>query len=390
MITAIYGKRLIDGTGRPALEPGLVLVEGERILAADSAQRISPPDGAEIILLDDLTLLPGFIDVHGHLALDHGAGDVVLQMREPEQQMMVAAVGNLRFKLRSGVTTMRVCGEKHYIDVTCRAAVEAGQLPGPRLLIAGKALRAPHGHGSVGTAVSGKAAIRDLVRENLAQGVDLIKLFTTGGTTSHATSPTQSYYTAEEIAIAIDESHRAGRRVAVHAHGGEGLRLAVELGADTIEHGVYLTAEDARLMAERGTWLDATNGMFFDQRGIQTTSSAVVEKVEQARTAARTSIERARAAGVKLTVGTDDGRGHLALDVELLHRWGFPAMEAILAATRQAADACGQLDRLGTLEPGKLADLIGVRGDPLTDIRALNEVAFVMKGGLRYDALSDQ
>jgi imidazolonepropionase-like amidohydrolase len=390
MITAIYGQRLIDGTGRPPCEPGLVLVENDRILAAGSAQQITPPDGAAIVRLDVLTLLPGLIDVHAHLALHHGAGDVVLQMREPEQEMMVAAVGNLRYKLRTGVTTMRVCGEKHYIDVTCRAAVEAGRLIGPRLLIAGKALRAPHGHGSVGTIVSGKDAIRDLVRENLAQGVDLIKLFTTGGTTSHATSPTQSYYTAEEIATVMDESHRAGRRVAVHAHGGEGLRLAVELGADTIEHGVFLSEDDARLMAERGTWLDATNGMFYDERGIQTTSPAVVEKVAQARELARTSIQRARAAGLKLTVGTDDGRGHLALDVELLHRWGCSPTEALQAATRQAADACGLLDRLGTLEPGKLADLIAVRGNPLDDLRALYEVAFVMKAGVRYDDLSER
>lgn len=382
MTLAIQARRIIDGTGRAPIEPGVLLIEGECIAAVGGPEQVPIPDSAEIIDLGEQTLLPGLIDVHAHISLPP-------QLREPDAVRAFWITQNLRRYLKSGCTTCRVVGEFNWVDIQCKHAIESGVIVGPRLVVAGSPLHSGHG---LPNPVNGVENTRQAVRSNIQAGADLTKMFVTASIMSRDQSPTQCQYSREEIEMAVQESHRAGKPVAVHAHGGIGLRYSLEAGVDTVEHGAYIEDPDIELFLKKDAWLVETNASLYHPDGIQRRAFAdpeLKDRVLRVRETAGKQFERAHRAGIKYTVGTDNMIGHLAYECKLLVDFGVSSMQAIRAATGRAAEACGVANRWGTLKPGLFADVISVAGNPLQDINALYRVGLIMKAGKRYDTFSD-
>jgi imidazolonepropionase-like amidohydrolase len=385
MTTVIRCGTLFDGTGAGPVRDGAVVVDGDRIVAVGPAPAVRAPAGAGAIDLRDRFVMPGLVDAHSHISLVPGKGDQIGQLREPAVRQALRAAANLRRDLAAGTTTMRVMAEEHFLDVDVREAIEAGVIPGPRLLCATRGITASNGHGRAISAFDGVDEIRRGVRENFRRGADHVKLFATGGVSSAATTLQAACYSREEIRAAVEEAHRVGKYAAAHAHGGPGLRLAVEEGVSTIEHGALAEDEDVALMIERGAWLVCTFSVLFHPTGIEQGDAArpaIMEKVRAARRVVETNFPRHLRSGVRFAVGTDSMHGLMAYELETLVRLGVAPAAALLAATRGGAEACRVDREVGTLEPGKRADLIAVDGDPLADIAAVGRVAWVMKDGI--------
>lgn len=391
MRSVIKAGRIITGTDRPPIERGVVVVDGSLIKAVGREDEVSIPSDVEVIDRGEETLLPGLVDAHSHVSVIPGLGDQIGQLRAPAVESLLRAVANLRADLKSGVTTMRVLGEEHFIDIELKRAIEAGQIPGPRLVVAGRQIVASNGHGAALTVTDGVDEVRKRVRENLRAGADVIKLFMTGGVSSPNTNPTWYSYTPEEVEAAVEESHRCGKLVAVHAHGGPGVRICLDAGVDSIEHGALLTLEELELMVQRGTWLVVNHAISHHPEGIEKGDAhepTIMEKLLQSRRATKDKFRLILESGVKYAVGTDSMHGYIWFEFEMLVELGATPMEALLAGTRRAAEAIGLLDKVGTLEPGKYADIISVQGNPLDDITAMRRIGLVMKGGRRYDQIS--
>lgn len=388
MIRVIRCGTLFDGTGAEPVRGGVVVVEQGRIVAAGPASATRVPPDATLLDLSGRFVMPGFVDAHSHISLVPGKGDQMAQLREPPVPQAVRAAANLRRDLAAGTTTMRVMAEEHFLDVQVRTAIDDGVIPGPRLLCATRGITASNGHGRAISAFDGVDEIRRGVRENFSRGADHVKIFATGGVSSTATTLGASGYSREEIRAAVEEAERVGKYAAAHAHGGPGLRLAVEEGVSTIEHGALATDEDVALMIDRQAWLICTFGVLFHPTGIEQGDARRPEIMEKVRSARRTVDEnfpRLLASGVRFAAGTDSMHGLMSYELETLVRYGVTPGDALLAGTRRGAEACRVDRETGTLEPGKRADLIGLDGDPLADLSALRRVAFVMKDGVSYD-----
>lgn len=393
MFTVIKARRVIDGTGRPPIEQGAVLVEGERIKAVGRQADVTTPQGAVVIDCGAQTILPAFVDAHSHVSIIPGLGDQIGQLRQAVAPKMLRAVQNLRADLKSGVTTMRVVGEEHFIDIDLRAAIAEGRLPGPRLRVATRPITASNGHGAALTFSDGEDEIRKHIRENVAAGADLIKLFMTGGVSSKGTVARWFAYSRREVEVVVDEAHRNNKPVAVHAHGGPGVRICVEAGVDTIEHGKLCELDDLVEMRRRGVWLVTNNAVSGHPEGIEKGDAhepSIMAKLLEARAKSQENFKAVLESGVKWALGTDSMHGLMWWEIAKVVEWGADPHDAILAATRRAAEAIGIADEVGSLEPGKLADVISVDGDPLTDITCLQRVGVVLQGGQRRDTLSVQ
>jgi imidazolonepropionase-like amidohydrolase len=391
MTVVIRGTQVIDGTGTPPVPDGGVVVDDDRITAVGPISSLRIPPGAQVLEAGG-TVLPGLVNAHTHCSIIPGLGDQTGQMRAGPLPSAFRAAGNMRRELRSGVTTARIMGEEHYLDVELRRAIDAGFVPGPRLLCSGVHLTSSHGHGRALTVTDGVDAVRRRVRENVAQGCEWIKLFITGGVSTVGAALEAYTYTREEIRAACEEAHRAGRRVAAHAHGGPGIRVALEEGVDTIEHGALLSPEDAALLRDLGRYLICTFSILYHPDGIERTdrhNAAIWSKVVSLREEEAVRFREILTSGVRYAAGTDSMHGLLWYEMATLVRFGASPMDAILAATAWAAEACGVSERAGTLGPGRPADVIVVDGDPLENIEAMRAVRFVMKGGRRYEHLSE-
>ncbi len=388
MMLVIRAGRLWDGTGAEPIANAVVVVEGERIEAVGPADRVPTPRDVEVIDLSDRFVMPGLIDSHSHASIIPGLGNQTGQLCQPIERQALRAAGNLRRDLRAGTTTMRVMAEEQFLDVQLREAIEAGQIAGPRLLIACRGITASNGHGRAISAFDGEDGVRRGVRENFQAGADHVKLFATGGVSSGTTGLDYSVYSRAEIRAAVEEAERVGSYVAAHAHGGKGLRLALEEGVRTIEHGALASDDDIELILQKDAWLVATMSIKYHPTGIEQGDAdrpAIMAKLRQARAFGAEHYPRILTSGVKLAVGTDSMHGLLAFDLRKLVEFGVSPKDALLAATSRGAACCRVEDKLGTLEPGKLADIIAVVGDPLANIAAMERVDFVMKGGRRFD-----
>ena len=395
--------RLIDGTGAPAVRNGVVVVRGERIVAVGAEGRVAIPAGARTIDLGDATLLPGFVDAHTHIT-GRVLGDPRRDMaavRDFEGVEAVLSVPNAERTVMAGFTTIRNVGAPRFDDLALRQAIEEGKVRGPRMQAAGHSLGITGGHCDdngwrpglmdrdprQGIA-DGPAEIRAAVRYQIKYGADVIKTCATGGVLSEGDAVGVTQYGDEEMRAMVDEAARHDRKVAAHAHGAEGIKIAARAGVASIEHGSFLDEDGARLMAQRGTWLVPT--LMAGEAVERAAANGVLTglRAEKARAAAagmRRAIRLAVSSRVPIALGTDAGvipHGTNGHEFTLLVEWGGMApMDAIVAGTRNGARLLGWEDRIGTLAAGKLADVVAVAGDPLADIRAMERPLFVMKGG---------
>lgn len=402
MLVAIKSKRLIDGTGRPPLEDGVLLIEDERIVQVGRPEQVAIPAGAKVIDCSDQTLLPGLIDSHTHVTLglgvmakpDVSAPSIARQVQASDLRLALRATMYLREDLRSGVTTMRALGDPDGIDLAVRDAIADGDILGPRLLVAGRAIRPSHGWGLEGFFVAdGVEQVRAAVRQNIAMGADVIKIFVTNfrqGTNDEAYMRADltrvPIYTREEIAAAVDEAHRVGVKIAAHALGGPGLRWALEAGVDTIEHANLMEEQDIELFLKTGAWLvDPNLVVIYDKIGLENLTwwsfPEWREKVNYARENTRNMLPKAIKAGVKFALGVDPCHGFIWKEAQYLVEMGVPEIDVIVALTKSGAEVCGLEDKVGTLEPGKIADVISVKGNPLDDIKCLQNVCLILKAG---------
>jgi imidazolonepropionase-like amidohydrolase len=392
----LHAGHLLDvRTGKLLSDQTLVIESGKITSVGPSAQANTPADAVRIDL-PDATVLPGLIDAHTHLTMDPTFGYERLAISIPREALIGAK--NARVTLEAGFTTVRNVGADGFTDVALRDAINAGDVPGPRMLVSGPLIGITGGHcdndmlppqyHAVGDGVAdGIAEVQHKVRENIKYGADLIKVCATGGVLSLGDNPQSSQFTLEEMKAIVADAHRLGRKVAAHAHGAEGIRWAVEAGVDSIEHGSYIDDAGIALMKEHGTYLVPTLylGDWMIENAEQTHLPApLLAKAREVIPAARKNIAHAFASGVRVAFGTDAAvypHGLNAREFAVMVKLGLTPLQAIQASTLNAADLMGWSGKVGTLEPGAWGDVIAVDDDPLKDITTLERVKFVMKGG---------
>lgn len=394
---AVKSARMLDVARKTEIRNAVVLIEGDRIKQVGAALPI--PKGFELIDLGGRTLLPGLIDCHTHLTFQSGNYYEDLFRRSPIDRAIVAHVYAER-TLRAGFTSVRDLYAGELIDVALKRAIEENRIAGPRMQVATLGVGATGGHvdlsgfspylkfGELTGVADGVAEIRKLIRFEIKNGADLIKLFATAGVLSEEESVGAPQYSEEEMRVVVEEAKMWGKKVAAHAHGAEGIKRAVRAGVVSIEHGSFLDDEGIQLMKQHGTYLvaDIYNDDYilseFRRLGYP---EKTLEKEKLVGLAQRQNFQRAVRAGLKIAFGTDAGifpHGDNAKQFAHMVRWGMTPIEAIRAATVHAADLLGWSDRVGSIAPGRFADLIAVDGDPLANITELEHVSFVMKGGV--------
>ncbi|HEX7124465.1 MAG TPA: amidohydrolase family protein [Thermodesulfobacteriota bacterium] len=344
--------------------------------------RIAEAEGRVDLDLSAYTVLPGFVDAHDHLGFGVGEPKAALAAESPVW-VMAKAAAVARGALEAGITTLRTLGDRDQVDLFARKAIDQGLLAGPRLLVAGVPMTRPSGgmFWHPPALADGPDGVRAHVRREVAAGVDWLKMFATGPAGTPTSATATPLFTREAILAAGDEVRRAGKRLAVHAHDPTAVRWAVEAGAHTIEHGVHLDAETLALMAERGVSLVVTASYYEAAARHPAFPPDVQARFRTALEVARQGLALARRAGVNVAVGTDENHGRIDMEVAILRSGGYTPMESLRAATLGGAIACGVDRDVGSLEPGKAADLVAVEGDPLADVSAIRRVVLVMKGG---------
>jgi imidazolonepropionase-like amidohydrolase len=392
---------LVDTVAGDVLRDQVVEIVGERIGYVGPDQgRYS--DASRVIDLSEHTVAPGLIDCHAHLVGELEQGEYANLLMRTGAQEALSGVRNARDTVTAGFTTVRDVGTfRAFVDVALRDAIDAGDVVGPRMQCAGAYVTVSGGGGAIppvapdvevphelrfGVADTADE-VRRVVREILHRGADFIKLIATGAVLTRGTDPGAPEFGEEEIRAAVDEAARYGTFVAAHAHGSEGIKNAVRAGARSIEHGSLLDDEGIDLMAERGTYLvaDIYNGDYIAEEGRRRGWPAeILRKNEETTDAQREGFQKAVKAGVKIAFGTDSGvypHGRNARQLPYMVRYGMTSMQAVQSATFVAAELMGWEHRIGSVEPGKLADLVGVEGDALDDVARFADVSFVMKAG---------
>ncbi len=397
-VVVLKAARLFDGASNDVVKDAVIVVEGTRIRSIGGAV----PAGAEVIDLGDVTLLPGFIDAHTHLSFESGENYYREYfeglMRHPAEQALRASVF-ARKTIEAGVTTVRDVGSSEYIDVSLRNAIAAGAIVGPRMLVAVHAISATGGHGdsdayppTVGIAqrgpidgiCNGADECRAAVRYQVKYGADVIKAMPSGGVLSLSDPVDTPQLTREEMNAIVDEAHQWGRKVAAHCHGDVAAKIAIAAGVDSIEHGTFLQPDTLALMRDKGVYLVPTLLAAESIKPRLDTFPLSIATKARAAIASRDALFRnALKAGVKIAFGTDSAvsrHGQNAKEFALMTSLGMsPA--AALRTTAASAALLGLDDRVGTLAAGKLADIVAVPGNPLTDITVTERVSFVMKEG---------
>jgi imidazolonepropionase-like amidohydrolase len=386
--------RLLDVKSGKVLADQAIVIEGDRIVSVGPAAAVAA--GATVINLANATVLPGLIDAHTHLTFNPSFGYQTLGISIPREALIGAH--NARLTLEAGFTTVRNVHANGSSDVALRDAINAGDVPGPRMLVSGPALSITGGHcdnnllpfeyhaTNEGVA-DGIEAVQHKTREVIKYGADVIKICATGGVLSKGDDPNASQFTLEEMKAIVAEAHRLGRKVAAHAHGAQGVIWASEAGVDSVEHGHLMNDEAIATLKKNGTYLVPTLYLVDWQREHATQANLpdyARKKMEMISEMGQMNAKKAFAAGVKIGLGTDAAvypHGLNAHELAVYVRLGMTPLQAIQTATINDADLLGWSDKIGTIEAGKWADIIAVDGDPLQDITTLQHVKFVMKGG---------
>lgn len=399
-VTAVRAGRVLEVASGEVRMDQLIVIRGERIEFVGPTSATTIPADAKTIDLSGHTVLPGLIDTHTHVTSDpelppyHGYG-----VSNPRLALKGAA--NANATLLGGVTTIRNVGATGFTDVALRDAINDGDVPGPRMYVSGPSLGITGGHCDdnmlapefeyeADGVADGVEGVRRGVRRNVKYGVDLIKYCGTGGVFSKGTRVGAQQYTAEEVAALIDEAHMHGRKVAVHAHGADGIKVAIRAGVDTVEHASLIDEEGLQLAKKHGTWLsmDIYNTEYTQTEGPKRGElEEFLRKDREVAEIQRENFRKAVKMGVRVIMGTDTGvhrHGDSAKQLAVMVRYGMTPLQAIQAATVNAAEAMSLKGQVGAIVPGAYADIIAVKGDPLNDVRVLESVPFVMKGGVVY------
>ncbi len=403
--TLIHAGWLIDGVADTAVREKTLIIKGPRIVGVIDGY-VEPSAGDRLIDLRDHAVLPGLMDMHTHLSSQMSRSFYLDNFRLNAADYAVASVAYAERTLMAGFTTVRDLGDRFNVTVALKNAIRRGLIKGPRIFTAAKALATTGGHGDPSNGMRadlmGDPGPREgvvntvddaakAVRQRYKDGADLIKITATGGVLSLAKSGENPQFTEQVIRAIVETADDYGFMVAAHAHGVEGMRRAIRAGVRTIEHGTYMDAETMELMKQHGTYFVPTilAGKTVAERAaidgyfpelVRPKAAAIGPLIHE-------TFAKAYAAGVKIAFGTDSGvspHGDNAKEFQYMVEAGMPAMAAIRSATAVTAELLGVDDRLGTLEPGKLADVVAVRGDPLADIKLLQDVRFVMKEGVVY------
>jgi imidazolonepropionase-like amidohydrolase len=375
-----------------------IIVTGDRITAIASTASTPKQPGDIEIDLTKYTVMPGLIDVHTHLTMANNF-DPFFELTMTPAKEAIIGVENAKVTLEAGFTTVRNVGANDYTDVALRDEINAGHIPGPHMQVSGPALGITGGHMDEnllpyeyhihGQAVAdGIPAVQHQVRENIKYGADLIKIGATGGVLSKGDDPQASQYTLEEMQAIVADAHRLGRKVAAHAHGAQGILWASEAGVDSIEHGSYLNDEGIAMMKKKGTYLVPTAYLIDWMQQYGNLPPIYIQKMKDVSAVEKQNAIKAIKAGVKVALGTDaavypHGLNAHELDV-YVNQFGMSPLAAIQTGTLNAADLMGWTDRVGSIDPGKWADIIAIEGDPLKDVKLLQHVPFVMKSGIVY------
>ncbi|HJT81424.1 MAG TPA: amidohydrolase family protein [Chthoniobacterales bacterium] len=399
--------RLFDGKSKALTTNGVVIVQGDRIM--DAGSNVSAPADAQVIDLGDVTLSPGFMDAHTHLTFDY-SGDYnktrLGQISVNVSEHAIRATNYARATVEAGFTTVRdlgsgFLGSAEFVDVALRNAINKGYVIGPRMLVATRGVGATGGHfdstngyrdmlfgqepGFNWGIADGPDEIRKLVRFEVKNGADVIKAAVSGGVLSLADEVDVPQFTPDEMKALVDETHRLRKKIAVHCHGDQAAKEAIAAGVDSIEHGSFLKPDTLAMMKARGVYLVPTlMATEWILPKLSQYPAAVQEKAKAAAAARSEMFRNAVKAGVKVALGTDAAvfpHGQNAKEFKLMVDLGMPPADALISATSGAADLLGLAPRLGTLEKGKLADVIAMPGDPISDITATERVSFVMKEG---------
>ena len=393
---AIHAGRVLDVKTGKLLSDQTIVTEDGKIASVGPSAGMKVPADATVIDLSNATVLPGLIDAHTHLTMDPKFGYEELGVSVPRQTLTGAK--NARITLQAGFTTVRNVAADGFSDVALRDAINAGDVPGPRMLVSGPPLGITGGHSdndllayeyhakSEGICDS-PWACRAQVRENIKYGADLIKIMASGGVLSKGDDPQASQFTLEEMQAIVEEAHRLGRKVAAHAHGAQAILWASQAGVDSIEHGSYIDDAGIAEMKKNGTYLVPTlylGDWFLENAEKNHVPDFLLVKAKAVMPVARKNIAHAFAGGVKVAFGTDAAvypHGMNAHEFAVMVKLGLTPLQSIQAATLNAADLLGWSGKVGTLQPGAWGDVIAVDGDPLQDVTVLQHVKFVMKGG---------
>jgi imidazolonepropionase-like amidohydrolase len=397
----IKAARLFDGKSDTVVQPGMIVVSGNKIQSLGG----TVPPGAIVIDLGDATVAPGFIDAHTHLTMpfdpDYNGARLRAQSRTVAESA-IRATANAHKTLMAGFTTVRDVGSSDFLDIGLRNSINSGVVPGPRMLVAVHALGSTGGHCDEGAGfrfgflnhesgpedgvINSPDQARYAVRFNIKYGADVIKTCATGGVLSPTDDVDAPQLDQAELDALVAEAHDLRRKTAAHAHGAEGAKRAIRAGIDSIEHGTFLDDEALRMMRERGTYLVPTLSV---RSGLaeSTFPPLVKQKADMAVKAQDDMVRRALAMGVKIALGTDAAvypHGNNALEFVLMANDGMSPAQSLRAGTSVAATLLGLQERVGTLEPGRFADIVAVPGNPLENIKATQSVLFVMRGGQVY------
>ncbi len=375
-----------------------IVVTGDRITAIAPTATTPAQPGDAVIDLTRYTVMPGLIDVHTHITMANNF-DPYFELSMTPAKEAIIGVENAKVTLEAGFTSVRNVGANDFTDVALRDEINAGHIPGPHMQVSGPALGITGGHMDEnllpyeyhvhGQGVAdGIPAVQHQVRENIKYGADLIKIGATGGVLSKGDDPQASQYTQEEMQAIVADAHRLGRKVAAHAHGAQGILWATQAGVDSIEHGSYLDDAGIAAMKQHGTYLVPTAYLIDWMQQYGNLPAIYQQKMKDVSVVEKKNAIKAIQAGVKVALGTDaavypHGLNAHELDV-YVNQFGMSPLAAIQTGTINAADLMGWTDRVGTLDPGKWADLIAIDGDPVKDVRILQHVPFVMKSGVVY------
>ncbi|WP_348264663.1 amidohydrolase family protein [Telmatobacter sp. DSM 110680] len=396
--TLVRAGHVLDVKTGKLADAQTIVVVGDSIKSIAATASVTAEAGDTVVDLGGMTVMPGLIDAHTHITMNTDF-DPFRELISTDAKQAINGVVNARTTLMAGFTSIRNVGAGGYTDVDLRDAINSGQVAGPHMLVSGPAMGITGGHcddnllpvqyHQVSDGVAdGIAAVQQKVRQNIKYGADLIKICATGGVLSKGDDPQASQYTLEEMQAIVADAHRLGRKVAAHAHGAQGILWATEAGVDSIEHGSYINDAAIAEMKKRGTYLVPT--VYLQDWMLEKGNLPAFyhQKMVDVIGVAKKNIKHAMEAGVKIALGTDaavypHGLNAHELDV-YVNQLGMSPLAALQSATVNAADLMGWTAKTGTLEPGKWADIIGVEKNPMEDVRVLQNVKFVMKGGVIY------